>query len=262
MRTVEKALRLIENFDATNPEIGLSAMARLSGLDKSTVQRMLVDLASTGFVEQNPTTRAWRLGAGILRLARLREACFPVSEAIMPILARLAAETGETSHAALRSGRDLGTIGVVESPKANRVYLEPGLILPLHATASGIAYTAFSEPEVRAQLLKRNLKSFADGTPLQPTDLDEKLKAATQTGFGSADQTFERDVIGLAAPIFAANGRPQGAVGVATPSSRMTPDLQRKIVAELFIAARAATEALGGVIPPGYRALMPKGHQA
>ena len=51
MRTVEKALRLLDYFDDQHPEFGLSELARLSGIDKATVLRMLGDLAATGFAD-------------------------------------------------------------------------------------------------------------------------------------------------------------------------------------------------------------------
>ena len=44
MRTVEKALRLLDHFNDQNPEFGLSELAKLSGIDKATVLRMLSDL--------------------------------------------------------------------------------------------------------------------------------------------------------------------------------------------------------------------------
>ena len=73
MSTVVKALSLLDHFDASIPEVGLVDMARLSGLDKATARRLLVALGKKGFVEQDPVTRRYRLGAALVRLARIRE---------------------------------------------------------------------------------------------------------------------------------------------------------------------------------------------
>jgi IclR family transcriptional regulator, acetate operon repressor len=249
MRTVEKALRLLDIFDETQPEIGLSELARRAGLDKATALRMLSDMGAAGLIEQNPDSRAWRLGAGILRLARLREALFPVGEVIGPILQRLAEETGETAHASLRAGRDLGTIGVVESARSNRVYIEPGLILPLHATASGVAYCAFARPEVRDEVLARTLTAHTGATPADRDQLAARIDAAAARGYAIADQTFETEVCGIALPLFGPDGYASGALAVASPSSRMSPDRARAILAALIPAARDATRGLGGRVP-------------
>ena len=253
MRTVEKALKLLDFFTDKVSEIGLSDLARLSGIDKATVLRMLHDMAESGFVEQNPENKRWRLGAGILRLARLREASQPVTRVLTPILERLATETGETAHVSLVSGRDLANIGVVEPARANRVYIEPGLILPLHATASGVAYVAFTRPEQRERVLARRLPAITGTTPITREALAELVSTAAARGFAVADQTFEAEVYGVAVPIFGADGYACGALAVATPASRVTDDHVRAILAALGPAATEATQGLGGRVPPHHR---------
>ncbi len=253
MRTVEKALKLLELFDEAHPSVGLSALARRAGLDKATVLRMLQDMAAAGLVEQEPASRDWRLGAGILRLARLREAAFPATGVLNPILVRLAQETGETAHASLRAGTDLGTVGVVESARSNRVFIEPGLVLPLHATASGLAYTAFARPDVRAEVLARSLPAHTAATPTDAATLAALLEEVRINGHACADQTYEADVLGLATPLFGPDGFAIGALAVATPASRLTADLRRLILSALADAAREATLGMGGRIPDHHR---------
>lgn len=249
MRTVEKALKLLDFFTDKVVEIGLSDLARLSGIDKATVLRMLNAMAESGLVEQNPENRRWRLGAGVLRLARLREAVLPVSRVLTPILERLADRTGETAHASLLSGRDLANIGVVEPARANRVHIEPGLVLPLYATASGLAVTAYARPEQRERALSRKLVAVTGQTPTSREALQDLVSLARTRGFATADQTFESEVYGIAMPLFGPDGYACGALAVATPASRVTPDHERAILAALAPAAREATLGLGGRLP-------------
>lgn len=253
MRTVEKALRLLDLFDEAHPALGLSALARRADLDKATVLRMLTDMAAVGLVEQDPISRDWRLGAGLLRLARLREAVFPVGAVLNPILAHLAEVTGETAHASLRAGRDLATVGVVESARSARVHVEPGLILPLHATASGHAYTAFARPDVLDDVLSRDLPALTPATPRAPAALRRAIEQARAQGYAHADQTLESEVSGLAVPLFGADGHAIGALAVATPTARLTGDLRTRILAALAPAARQATLGLGGRPPDHHR---------
>lgn len=253
MRTVEKALRLLDFFTGAQPEQGLSELARLSGIDKATVLRMLGDMAATGLVEQDPQSRRWRLGAGILRLARLREASFPVTRVLTPILERLAEQTGETAHASLVSGRDLGTVGVVESTRSNRVSIEPALVLPMHATASGLAFTAFARPEQRERILSRKLTAETGFTPVSREALAAMIARTQAQGHAVANQTYETEVYGLAVPIFGPDGFAVGALAVATPLSRITEAHVATILAALGPAAREATLGLGGHVPPNHR---------
>ena len=253
MRTVEKALRLLDFFSDKMPEIGLSELAKLSGIDKATVLRMLADMAECGLVEQKTDDKKWRLGAGVLRLARLREATQPVTRVLTPILERLAEQTGETAHASLLSGRDLANIGVVEPARANRVHIEPGLVLPLHATASGIAVTAFLRPEQRERVLARKLAAVTGQTPTSRERLSELVDRVRTRGYSVADQTYEDEVYGLAMPIFGPDGFACGALAVATPASRVTEAHEAAIIAALAPAAREATLGLGGRPSPEHR---------
>lgn len=134
--TVDKALELLNQFTQARAQIGLSELARLAELDKATVHRMLTVLAKHGFVEQDEQTKLYRLGAGLLRLARSREASFPMSSVIEAELQTLMQLTGETAHASLIAGGSLATVGIVHGNKTIRVTLEVDQTLPFHATAS------------------------------------------------------------------------------------------------------------------------------
>ena len=253
MRTVEKALKLLEFFSDKVVEIGLSDLARLSGIDKATVLRMLNAMAESGIVEQNPSNRQWRLGAGVLRLARLRESAQPVTRVLTPILERRAEQTGETAHVSLLWGRDLANIGVVESARANRVHIEPGLSLPLHATASGVAFSAFARPEQTEGLLTRKLGPITPNTPTTREALADRIARARARGYASADQTYESEGHGIAVPLFGPDGFACGALAVAVPSSRISAPYERGLLSALAPAAREATLGLGGKVPPHHQ---------
>ncbi len=246
MRTVDKALKLLDFFTDRRAEIGLSELARLSGIDKATTHRMATVLCRHGFLEQHPQTKAYRLGAGVLRLARLREACFPVDVVVNPVLRQLADETEETAHASLLAGEHLAAVGSVEPDRGNRVHIEPGLILPFHATASGLAFLAFARPEFVEKVLAKPLERFTEATDCDPENLRERIDAAARFGVAVSDMGFESDVCSTAAPIFGATAEVCGAVTVAAPSARMNDNLRQLVATRLTQAALAITKGLGG----------------
>ncbi|RUU56756.1 IclR family transcriptional regulator, partial [Mesorhizobium sp. M2C.T.Ca.TU.009.01.2.1] len=157
MSTVAKAISLLEVLGSGAPEAALADIAKVAGFDKATTRRLLVSLIAQGLVEQDETTRFYRLGAGLTRLALMREAQFPFLRMAAPVVEALAAETGETVHLSEYSKRGLITVQVIESTKANRVSVQPGDVLPMHATASGIAFLAFTEERIREGILARPL---------------------------------------------------------------------------------------------------------
>jgi len=219
--TVSKAVVLLELFADEAPEIGLSDLARLSGFNKATTRRLLVELGQHGLVEQNPSTRLYRLGAGILQLARVREESFPFLASATPFIAELCEATSETVHLSEYSARGLGSIHVAESPHANRVSVEVGMLLPLHATASGIAFLAFCHPRIRERHLSEERVSHTRHTATTSEALLEQIRLAKSRGYSAIDQGFEEGVYSVAAPVLDGHGFATGAVAVASPVARI-----------------------------------------
>jgi DNA-binding IclR family transcriptional regulator len=248
MQTVDKAMKLLTLFSIKQPEIGLSELARLSGYDKAATRRFLVALQVHDFIEQNPTTRAYRLGTGFLHLAKIREATFPLDKVIHAALERLSQNTQETAHATLLSDTRLVTLAVNFPNRANRVHLDIGEALPFHATASGVVYLAFAD----AQALKHlsgSLKAYTSNTNTDEKTLKAWIKEAHRQGYAMSLNGYEQEVTGIAVPYFNSQGLAMGTLAVATPSPRMDEALAASIRQQLIKESWTVTEALGGVVP-------------
>lgn len=253
MGTVDKALALLEFFTVSEPEWGLSELARASGRDKATTLRLLGSFIRHGVIEQHAVTKKFRLGRNILKLARVREASFPVASLVEPALQRLAAETGETAHAALATGSAMITIGVVEPQRSTRVYVNPSQPLPYHATASGIAYLAYSDDAaLEAVLQEKDFKAHTAHTARSRGALLSQISDARQRGFAISARTFEVEVIGIAAPFFDGDSKSYGTIAVASVASRLTQESMQTIAAAVRRAAIEVTSAMGGEPPPEF----------
>lgn len=255
MQTVDKAFTLLKFFSITRPEIGLSELARLASFDKAATRRFLVALQNHQFIEQNPATKAYRLGTGFLSFARIREEMFPIQDIVEHSLARLTEITAETSHGSIISGDALSNVGVRLSERANRVHIHSSEILPLNATASGIAYLAFA-PDMPTLMQQADLPAFTDNTITDPGDLLRCINKTKEDGYSVMRGSYEDDVTGIAVPIFSSNGFAMGALAVISPSSRINKEHTATICQALFAETREVTEALGGVLPAHYQRLI------
>lgn len=224
MGTVSKALGLIDLLQASQQPLGLTEIARRAGFDKATTRRLLMELAANGYVEQDPDSRAYALGPALQTLGRAREQRFPLYRALEPAVRALAERTGETVHASEYYAGSLTPVVVVESAKANRVILESGLKLPLHATASGIAFLAASTDAFVDTVCRRALPQYTDTTPTDGEALRTQVRAARERGYSLSDQGFEAEVSSVAAAIRSTSGKPVATIAIAAPSSRMTAE--------------------------------------
>ncbi len=184
MRTVDKALRLLDLFSIESPEHGLSEIARLARSDKATTLRLLKALERHGFVEQHPETKKYRLGKSLLRFSRIRETSFPTAQIVQPILDRLADATEETVHASLASGTSLISIGIAAPRRAMHVHINPSEQIPFHATATGIAILAYADEDFVDRIVSgKSLKRFTEHTVVSVDALRKHLAETHKRGF-------------------------------------------------------------------------------
>jgi len=231
-------------------------MARLSGMNKATVFRLLGELETGGFVEQIGTTRAYRLGSGFLRLATLRDAAVPLRSVVGDVLDDLCAQTNETVHMSLVQGQCLNALShKYSSIHATRVMMEDASELSFHATSSGLAILAFAETAFADAILSQPLRSFTKQTETDPDQIREALVNIRQTGIAESIGGFEKDVHSHAAPVFGPDMRPIGALAVAAPVARMTGRARAKIQQQVAKQAFVLTQKTGGFCPTGFHNL-------
>lgn len=253
MGTVSKALSLLGFFSRSRPAIGLSDLARLSGLNKATAHRLLAELQQEGFVEQAGAQREYRLGPAFLRLAALREAAVPIRDLAAETLQTLSASTHETAHVSLLEGRRLTTIAFAYAPHhGTRVTMEDAEELTFHNTASGLAVLAFSPPAFVDAVLGGPLERRTPDTETNPARIRTALGSVVETGMAQCVGGFEADVHAHAMPLFDPAARVIGAIAVAAPATRMTAEHQALIRRELRHHAAKLTRELGGCPPPGF----------
>ena len=261
MGTISKALDLLNLFAPDRPDIGLGEFVRLSGRDKATVHRYLTELAENGFLEQNPDSRAYRLGPALLRLSALRETLFPVRSLLRPFVVDLSNAVGELVHASLLQNGALSPL-LHADPQLHgvQVHFDIAEMLPLHATSSGIAALAFCPEAMRRTVLAGPLRKHTERTVSDPRALEALIRSARTYGVCKLTGTFDGDVSSVGAPLFGEGLRVIGALAVAVPTIRVTGDRFRDIALSLRRTAENASIALGGGFPGPFEDLPPEWH--
>lgn len=256
MGTITKALEMLDFFSRSTPELGLKDFVRLTGRDKATVHRHLVELLENGFLEQHPESRAYSLGPTILRLTAVREATKPVRTVVVPLVESMANQVGELVHFSLLHGTTLSPVCHHDPARfGTQVHFDEAEILPMHATSSGLALLAFGPESLRDAVLSGPLPKHATGTETDPDRIRDMLDDIRQTGFGVSEQAFDNEVNSQAVPIFGPNATVVGALGIALPHARLTDQKRNETRAALALGVQQVTHAIGGVIPDDLRPL-------
>lgn len=243
MRSLERAITVLEVLEATRSPLRLSEVARQADLHVATTQRILNVLESHGRVEQ--TAAGYTTGVTMLFGAHAYLSTNQVALAAPMVLQQLASSTGLTASVFVRAGRSRAVVSRVEGDDPLRYVLPIGERLPLHLGA-GKALLAFMEDDDLDDILAElDAVSRADGTSVGLAEFRAELDDVRRRGWvGSRDER----VIGAAsvgAPVLAGSGECVAAVQVAGPSHNPAFDN----LDELALEVRQAAVALGSRFP-------------
>jgi DNA-binding IclR family transcriptional regulator len=226
IQCLDRGLRVITEL-AQAPELGTSAIARLLGLNKSSVYRILSTLRQHGFVVKSPTTgkyalgiRAFEIGAAVANRSGLLEQSSPVMEL-------LAQRFNETVNLAVLDGPDVIYLHKIESSEPLRLGLRVGTRVPAFCSALGkmllaeLPQNALSDWVAAAMSMGR-LPSYTPKTISDPSRLRDELGRVHRRGFAVDDEEYKPGVRCVAAPVRGHLGRPIAALSVAGPTFRVT----------------------------------------
>jgi IclR family acetate operon transcriptional repressor len=243
MRSLERAIDVLEVLETARTPLRLSEVARRAGLHVATTQRILTVLEARGRIEQGPT--GYRTGVAMLFGAHSYLASNPVAVAAPPVLQELAAATGLTASVFVRAGDSRAVVARVEGANPLRYLLPIGQRLPLHLGAGKALAAHMSREEVDEMLERVGDLTRAGGDVLTPEDLRAELDEIRREGV--AFSTDER-VVGtssVAAPVFNADGQCIAIVQVAGPAS--DPAFTDR--SSLGVEVRQAAAALAARLP-------------
>ena len=196
MRSLERAIDVLEVLDGSRHALRLSEIARRAGLPVATTQRILGVLESRGRVERD--AGGYRPGVGLIFGAHAYLTSSPLITAARPVLQDLAAETGLTASLFRRVGWSRVVLARVDGSRPLRYELPVGERLPLHLGA-GKAIAAWLTPEEIDEYLAQG----------------DDLKRIRDRSFSHAYGERVPGMASVAAPVMDADGTVIAAVQVA-----------------------------------------------
>jgi IclR family acetate operon transcriptional repressor len=223
------------------PDLGTNEIARRTGINASTVSRILATLAEGRLVSFNEETGRYRLGSRLMVYGNLVHSRLDMRQALRPLLVILAKRTAETTTLSAPSSPDAVTIDFVQAPGSVVSVAELGRASVAHATAAGKVGLAFGAAELPTGRLVR----FTDRTLTDRAQLEAELDEVRRQGFATAVKEREPDLNAIAAPVFGPAGRLAAIVGVQGPASRFDSGAMADAVPELRAISMAMSHALG-----------------
>ena len=234
-----KVRRILDTL-ADGGVLGLSELARRSGVAKPTVHRLCAELLDWGVVER--AGDAFRLGPKLFELGGRVPGRRQFREAALPFVEDLLVATGHTVHLAVLDGLD---VMYVERLTGRRFSPAPSAVtdrLPLHCTATGKCLLAFGpaallDAVVAGGLPARTARSITDG-PTLADELARVRRDGTATEIGEVSDGH----VSVGAPIFELGENVVGALSITGQEGIVDLEQCRALVR---VAAAGLSRRLG-----------------
>ena len=240
---VERALTVLDAV-AEAEDVGTNELARRTGINASTVSRLLATLAARGLVRHVEETGRYQLGPRLVQLGSAALAGLDLRDLARPVLTYLAAETGETATLSVPGEPDAITIDFVQSSSSVQSVARVGRPSVAHATATGKVALAFGA----AELPPGALRAYTDRTITDREALARELSEVREKGFAEALREREDDLNAVAAPVFGARGEVVAIVGMQGPASRFDAQAVQQASVTLLRSVRELSVSFGGAM--------------
>lgn len=220
--TISKVCRVLGEF-RQKPSLGVTDLARRTGLLPSDVHRILSSLKHCGFVEQNPQTRTYRLGVGLMKLGLAAFQRNELREAARPLLLRLSEEVEATAHLAIFDQQEFDIFLADQFDTAAEIPFKAnfGATAAAHCTALGKAIMANIDHNVALRFLEqRGTPRTAPNTITQLAALEEELRRTESQGYSLDLEESAGGACCVGAAVRDWSGQTVGAISVSMPSQR------------------------------------------
>ena len=236
---VQRAIAILKELAGARTELGTNEIARRTGINVSTISRILATLVSGGLVEHVTATGRYRLGVGVIRLANAAGERLDVRSLARPHLEDIASRVQETATLSVPGGHEAITLDYAQSPLSVRSVAEVGRTSAAHATAVGKVFLAHG-----GTVPAGPLTAFTERTIVDHDVLRAEVAGARERGWGQALGEREEDLSAVAVPVLDPGGKLVAILGVQGPAARFSLRVMRSAVELLIERAERISSAL------------------
>lgn len=222
VKSLYKAVKLLDYFDAQHPERGISELAALSGMQKSGVHNIMSTYEICGLVAKNPENSKYRLGLKLLELSHVFSQDDVFRQVIRPVMEEVARDTGETVFLATPYGTQIIYREAAYPTLSISVRAINGVVAPMYCTGIGKAILAYQDEDFIERVIDEGLTAFTPNTITEPGAFREELIKIKQQGYSVDNMEHEYGIKCVGVPVRNGSREVIGAISITGPSLRFT----------------------------------------
>ena len=256
VQSIDRAVAILRCFSGQTPALGVTELARATGLTTSTTHRLLEAMLTNRLVRRT-ADRRYALGPLVVQLVRSGGIPATLHDAAVGRMRTLRNDAEETVglHKLLQT-LEREVVEQVESHlPLRRTYTEIGVPIPLPHGAPGKVMLGFLPLHVQEVLLSKSIEPVTPTTITDPETMRAQLVTIRELGFAMSFAERTHGIRSVAAPIFDHTDTVVGALSLSGPEIRMTRPRMRTLGEAVKVAAWSVSETLGATTEGRQRCL-------
>jgi PcaR/PcaU/PobR family beta-ketoadipate pathway transcriptional regulator len=228
----------------------LTEIVEATGINKTTVFRIVATLEKAGYLMRDSDTRRYRPGIKVLQLGFTAISSLDIRQVARPYLVQLSQQVGETVSLSVLDGMEIVYIDRVRNQQIVGVVLGMGSRLPAHCASMGKAMLAHLPPEeLRRRLDQAGLKPRTPKSLVDWAALEDELERVRQQGYAINDEELEIGLRAVAAPIWDSSSQVVAAANITGSAAMLSLE---RLESELALAVRHTADQISRAL--GYSA--------
>lgn len=228
---------VLETLAAAGGGLTLTEIMQATGLPQGTVHRLITALLDVSYIEPLEGRKVYVLAPRLLRMLHLGTPAQVIANLVEPELDLLVHQFGETAFIAKLAGHEAVSVAMAVPDSHGQSYVQPGRVMPVHATASGKVIFAYQDKDFVNEVLGTPRQKFTENTIVEEDEIRADLEKTTRQGYAICAEELDPGIYSYACPIHLSGAGVTYSVGLVGLSERLNRFEADEIVASLKDAA-------------------------
>jgi IclR family transcriptional regulator, pca regulon regulatory protein len=243
--SLARGLEVLETFEGRTDGQSVADIARVTGLSRAAVRRLMITLEQLGYAEY--VGRVYRLKTRVLRLGFSYLTSTSLPTIAQPILEQITDTVHESSSMSVLDGDEIVYLARSAAKRVMSVGLSVGSRLPAYCTSMGrVLLASLTDDDLTSYLERVELKLLTEKTVANKDLLYEIIRRARAEEFALSDEELELGLRSIAVPVRNRQNRVVAAINICAHAARVsTGEMIERLLPVLQENSRTLVHLIG-----------------
>jgi DNA-binding IclR family transcriptional regulator len=224
VQALERAMDILECFSFQNRELSLTDLVNCTGLNKTTVKRLISNLTTRGYLQQEHQSKKYQLGMRLFEMGAIVFSSFSLRQAAAYPMTKLQSESGATVLLGVSMEGQLVYVDKREGDGMIRISSDIGWRRPLHYGMLGmVLMSSMDSKDVKRILTESPLEAHTSFSITDEDAFSLRLEQIRDQGYILEEEEAVEGLFGIAAPIRDYSRQVVAALGITLPIRTHNP---------------------------------------